>query len=207
MVYGPAIFRQHLRQFAYRNRFPAALFLIHLLQLQYRDRLVEQGHLAAHLIFNHVVQQDVGVCSELHKVTAHLVETAVVMLFPELLERFKARVAAVVEGIDAIAGTFGHGQRLLQTDDLNRGHDFIKAGVVRLTRVERKCLNIVDGYGNFLGAANQRPVFRRCQFPAHWRRQHAVVGISGHQYLLCRGLRPCRFRQGSGRHNAGAAHG
>ena len=87
---------------------------------------------------------------ELHKVTAHLVETAVVMLFPELLERFKARVAAVVEGIDAIAGTFGHGQRLLQTDDLNRGHDFIKAGVVRLTRVERKCLNIINGDGNFL---------------------------------------------------------
>ena len=197
MVYGPAIFRQHLRQFAHRNRFPAALFLIHLLQLQYRDRLVEQGHLAAHLIFNHVVQQDVGVCSELHKVTAHLIETAVVMLFPELLECLKARVAAVIKGIDAIAGTFGHGQRLLQTDDLNRGHDFIKAGVVRLTRVKRECLNIINSDGDFLGAAKQRPVFRWRQFLACWWCQHAVISISGHQnLLLCQKLPPCRFRQG-----------
>ena len=160
------------------------MILIHLLQAPHGQRLVEQGHLAAHLVFNHVAQQNVGIRGEFNKVATHLVKAAVAMFLPQTVQRFEPRIAAVVEGINTFAGTFGHGERLLQTDGLNRCHDFIQARIVRLTRVERKFLNVIDGDGNFLGAANQRAVFRRRQFPVHLRSQNVVVGISGHRSLL-----------------------
>ena len=186
----PAVLREQISQFTHRQDFALRLF-IEAFQAPYRQRLVEQGHLAAHLVFDHMVQENIGIRDIGDKVTALVEELFVVRLLPQLLQGTQAGITAIVEGVTGLTRAARYFQWLLQTDGRNGCLDFGKERIVSTARVQGKLVDVIKIDGDDRIAPDQGLVVgRRVKVEIDTTEGHVVgVFIMGHG-----GLRVQQFR-------------